>query len=413
LFGTASILGSFICCGFTIFDTINGNIRLVPRVKFHGQFWIRLLLIWVLAVMTMGGGRLFAAEITGLKEAASAGGSEAERNSRIRGQLLGGAADDTTVLHISITPDADDPSKMNTWVSVPKKGPQEVCLAINIDDVITRSYRPSEETFEPSIPSVITLTTSGQSADLVAFNDLKLFMRPHSAADDLRMNECFRVGGETGCLIEDTTSCDQILTEEDQLCVGAGLGTGGCGGFDHAGAIDQLGKMVALNEAAPIITEAGPILTGPVAVGPADVLQAPEFSGAVGPGAPIAGSPITDIINATQDVGGGGAAADEVLVPNVLNLTQAEAEAKILAAGLQLGNVTSVPAIDSCQDAKSCNQDPSPNSVVRVGSFVDIAIGSLDAAVPEPPTLTLFVPGLLVLIGLAFWVARRDRRRHA
>jgi hypothetical protein len=400
-------------------------------VKFHGQFWIRLLLIWVLAVMTMGGGRLFAAEITGLKEAAPAGGSEADRNSRIRGQLLGGA-EDPTVLHISITPDADDPSKMNTWVFVQKKGPQEVCLTLNVEDVITRSYRPSEETFEPTIPSVITTTTSGQSGDLIGFNDLKLFIRPHSADDDFEMNECFRVGSENGCLIEDTTSCDQILTEEDQLCVGAGLGTGGCGGFDHAGAIDQLRKMVALNEAAPIITEAGPILTGPVAVGPADVLQAPEISGALGPGAPIAGSPISDIINATQDVGGGGAAGDEVLVPNVLNITQAAAEAKIVAVGLKLGNVTVVPAdgeavgwlrpirsayafteVDFCQDARTCNQDPSPNTAVNVGSSVDIAIGSLEAAVPEPPTLTLFVPGLLVVIGLAFWVVRRDRRRHA
>jgi len=413
-----------------------GNIHRVPRVKFRCQFWLRLLSIWAFSFlvtgMAVGAGSLFAAEITGLKEAAPAGGSEEERDSRVRGLLLGGAEDDATVLHFSVLPDEDDPTKSNTWVFVQKKGPQEICITINLEDVISRSYRPSDEAFEPEVPSVITTTTTDQSGDLIGFNDLKLFIRPHSAEDDFQVNECFNAGGEDGCLIEDTTSCDQILTEDEQLCVGAGLTEGGCGGFDHAGAIDELRKMVALNEQAPIITEAGPILTGPGNLGPDDVLQAPEFSDVLGPGAPIAGSPISDIINATPDVGGGGASFDEVRVPNVLDLTLAAAEDKIVAAGLLLGDVTIVPAdgesigwlqpvrsayalteADFCQDKMTCAQDPNPNTVVRAGSSVDVAVGSLEAAVPEPPTLTVFIPGLLMVIGLALWIVRRDRRRHA
>jgi hypothetical protein len=398
-------------------------------VSVYWQFWVRLLSIWAITAMVMGVGPGFAAEITGLKEAAPAGESKADRDSRLRGLILGGADDDATVLHFSVLPDENDPTKSNTWVFAQKKGPQEVCITLNIDDVITRSYRPSEEPFEPVIPGVIRTTTTGQSGDLIGFNELKLFIRPHSADYDFKTNECFTAGGEDGCLIEDTTSCDQILTEEDQLCVGGGLAEGGCGGFDHAGAIDELRKMVALNEQAPIITAAGPIITGPVDLGPEDILQSPEFSDALGQ--PIAGSPISDIINSTPDVGGGGAQGNEVLVPDVLNLPQQAAEAKIVATGLRVGNVTSIPfgppggqnfgslglirsayaftEVECREAGLTGSQDPSPRVVVQLNSSVDIGICEADAAVPEPPTLTLFIPGLIMLIGLAWWGVRRDR----
>jgi len=192
-----------------------------------------------------------------------------------------------------------------------------------------------------------------------------------------------------------------------------------------------LRKMVALNEEAPIITEAGLIPTGPVE--PLDILESPEFEDALGQ--PVAGSPISDIINSTPDIGGGGTTA-ELPVPNILNMTRQEAEDAIKLAGFTVGNVTTVPAdgqnfgsfrlirsafaapqppasASPCLIEAVCVQDPGPGCCLGATLPVNFATGIMQSEVPEPSSLALFITGLLLLVGLVWWRLRRDKRRHA
>jgi hypothetical protein len=384
---------------------------------------LSLLLALIFSGVT-GTRGLQAAEITGLKESTAA--DQVDRDTKVRQNLLGGLTEDATVLHLSILPSADDPSILETRIYVQKKGPQTVCISIDSDELISRSYQPStNDPFDPAVPSVITTDSSGYTGDLIEFNDLKLFIRPHGPADTFVTNECFAVAGETGCLVDEVLECDQMLDEGEEVCAGDALALGRCGGTDHASAIDALKKLVATNQEAPQETAAGPLGTaaGPATIGDF-VLQAPEVSTVFDRGT-IPGPTLGDIVSTVQNIGGG----DElVVVPNIVGLTLPEAEAAIESALLSVGTFTEVPVSGtdsawfnpvrrayaqdtSCEPDTVCSQSPAAGSFAKLNSAVNGTIGVAQVDTPLPPAIAIFLTGLVLIFGLHPRLWRRAGNR--
>ena len=197
-----------------------------------------LAALWLALLLPL---ELYAAEIVGAKEAETPEGA-AEELPVEAGAFRIGNAGDAAVVQFSILPALDDPTKMETRIFVQKKGGRQICLQIRSDDVVTRAYRPSgEDPFAPVVPTVLRGKTSGQSGDLLGFNEKKVFIQPHSAEDIFTENECFVADGQEACFVADTLECDQILEEQQEVCVGVGLTQGGCGGLGHANAAANFG----------------------------------------------------------------------------------------------------------------------------------------------------------------------------
>ncbi len=114
----------------------------------------------------------------------------------------------------------------------------------------------------------------------------------------------------------------------------------------------------------------------------------------------------------------------------MIGLTQAAAEAKIIAADLTVGQVTAEfvaslgsPLIRSARAQVSClslpvvdgivfDQSPCPTDVTGIlvaqGTSVSFVIGVAAAAIPEPSSLALFAMGLGLLIVITMWRRRRS-----
>lgn len=321
---------------------------------------------------------------------------------------------DATVLEFSIVPSASDPNKMETVIIVQQQGGKNICVNQSTGDIISRGYRRrGNEPFDPPVPSELRGLTSGDSGELVGFNDIKVFIRPHSSADEFtNTDECFQVSDVEACFVPDAEDCDQLLHQGDFICVGDSISNSGCPVVDHANLMRQLRILMALN-APPGET---PIITA------ADLGRAPELApqngegapgglpAGAGPAGPTAGAPFS----------GSGGGVDLIPVPNVVGMTLQQASAAITAVGLTVGNVTtegeaaglSIPSIISPARAQApqsvVSQTPPAGTLVPALTPVSLVLSAAAADIPEPSSLALFVMGL----GLLVLVTRWQRRRH-
>ncbi len=350
-----------------------------------------------------------AAPITGANQAEPAAESERPPPSGPGTPAVIGDPD-ATVIEFSVLPSADDPTQMETVVILQQGGGRRVCVNLKSTDVITRAYRKSgDEPFTPSIPGDIRGLTSGDTGNLVGFNDSKIFIRPHSPEDEFtNSDECFVATDAEGCFLPVDDDCDQPLEEGDVACVMGTISRTGCSLVDHAGLTRQMKILVALNQPpgeAPIITAAD--------IAGAPELAPPDQPGAALPGGPAPGGP-TD--GTTVGGSGGGALVD---VPNVIGMTLAQATAAITGASLIVGNVTIqgqqtgslmdtiVRPAHAVEEPKCCVQDP-VSCQVCADPFTSVdMVFCPEAAIPEPSTLALFATGL----GLLILFAWRRRRR--
>ncbi len=371
----------------------------------------RLLILVVSTLLVVVGASAagLAAPITGANQAEPAAESERPPPSGPGAPAVIGDPD-ATVIEFSVLPSADDPTQMETVVILQRGGGRRVCVNLKSTDVIVRSYRKSgDEPFTPSIPGDIRGLTSGDTGELVGFNETNVFIRPHTLDDGFtNSDECFVATDAEGCFLPVDDDCDQTLEEGDVACVMGTISRTGCSLADHVGLTRQMRILVALNQPpgeAPIITAAD--------IAGAPELAPPDQPGATLPGGPAPGGP-TD--GTTPGGSGGG---DLVDVPNVIGMTLDQATATITGAGLVVGNVTIqgqqtgslmdtiVRPAHAQEEPKCCVQDPVACQVcVEPGTSVDMVFCP-EAAIPEPSTLALFATGL----GLLILIAWRRRRR--
>ncbi len=356
--------------------------------------------------------------------------------------LPGGSEGGITIIDFSILPDPDDPTKMETQIFVRRTGGRDLCLQLRSDDVISRSYKKrGEEPFTPSVPGRLRAQTSGQTAALVGFNELKVFIKPDSPEYDFALNECFVVGSASGCFVEDLDDCDIHLEENAEVCVSGSLSGRACAGTDHASAFDTFKKMMAANESVVITTEAAPLET---AAG--EVAEAPEVAGPIeAPSAeteteapPLVSEPtVTDpVTGGVIGGGGGGAGLENPKVPNLIGLTVAQGKIALENASLAQGSVTiegggvltrnfsiirsayafapfecdfpDVPPGTYCAQSVAAGTEVCDTCEVKPNTEVDCVVKS-QGAIPEPAVLPIFLTGLVLLL-LVVWRSRGRAR---
>lgn len=325
---------------------------------------------------------------------------------------------DATVIEFSVVPSASDPNKMVTVIIVQQKGGKKICVNQNNADIISRGYRPQGEApFNPNLPGEIRGLSSGDSGELVGFNDIKVFIRPHSSADEFTdTDECFQVAEVEACFVAGEEDCDQSLEEGDFICVGTSISNSGCPVVDHANLMRRLRIMMALNQPlgeAPIITAAGLAAAADLALPNGD-------TGATG-GDPAAG-PAPEGPTAETTFSGSGGGENLVAVPSLIGLTLEQASAIITGLGLVVGNVTTqdqqagllMPSLIRAAHAQACEpgtvitQTPAAGTPVPPGTPINLVLCAELAAIPEPSSLALFAVGLGLLI-LFTWSRRRLR----
>ena len=122
-----------------------------------------------------------------------------------------------TVIEFSIIPSASDPNKMETVIIVQQGGGKNICLNQSTSYIISRNYlKRGDAPFDPAVGGEIRGLSSGDSGELVGFNDIKVFIRPHSSADEFtNTDECFRVAEVEACFVANGADCDQPLQEGD------------------------------------------------------------------------------------------------------------------------------------------------------------------------------------------------------
>ncbi len=357
----------------------------------------------------------WAAPITGSNQAVPA--TDAEQAPSPADAAFGGDAN-ATVIEFSVMPSADDPTRMETVVILQRGGGQRICINLKSTDVITRSYRKrGAEPFAPAVPGDIRGLTSGDTGSLIGFNETSVFIRPHTIDDEFtNQNECFIAGEAEGCFLPDGEDCDQRLEEGEVACVLGTISRVGCSLLDHASLSRQMRILVALNQPpgeAPIITAAD------IAQAP-EVIVTPEEPSADLPTGPAPAGPTGE---APPSGSGGGIL---VLVPDVVGLTQADAEAAIIAADLTVGAVTTETVVSSLGNpfirtaraafGQVCLlqfvgfvgiQFPPAFTAVQAQTAVFIVVcEAAAAAIPEPSSLALFATGLGLLILLTWWRRR-------
>ena len=371
----------------------------------------RLLILVVSTLLVVVGASAagLAAPITGANQAEPAADTDQAPAPRAGAPAAIGNSNDM-VIEFSVLPSADDPTQMETVVILQRGGGRRVCVNLKSTDVIVRSYRKrGDEAFTPSIPGDIRGLTSGDTGELVGFNETNVFIRPHTLDDGFtNSDECFVATDAEGCFLPVDDDCDQTLEEGDVACVMGTISRTGCSLVDHAGLTRQMRILVALNQPpgeAPIITAA-------------DIAGAPELAPPDQPGAALPGGPAPGGPTDGTTIGGGGG-GDLVDVPNVIGMTLEQATTTIIGASLVVGNVTIqgqqtgslmdtiVRPAHAEEEPKCCVQDPVACEVCRAeGTSVDMVFCP-EAAIPEPSTLALFATGL----GLLILFAWRRRRR--
>ncbi len=323
---------------------------------------------------------------------------------------------DATVIEFSVVPSASDPNKMETVIIVQQRGGKKICVNQSNSDIISRSYRLRDDApFNPNLSGEIRGLSSGDSGELVGFNDIKVFIRPHSSADEFTdTDECFQVAEVEACFVAGEEDCDQSLEEGDFICVGDTISNSGCPVVDHANLMRRLRIMMALNQPlgeTPIITAAG------LAAAPELALPSGE-SGAPGGGLPAGPGPAGPTAGTTFSGSGGG--QNLVAVPSVIGLTLAQASGIVTGVGLVVGTVTTqdqqsgslAPRIIRSAHAQACEpgtvitQAPPAGTLVPLGTPVNVVLCAQLAAIPEPSSLVLFAVGLGLLI-LFTWARRR------
>ncbi|MHA1569355.1 MAG: PASTA domain-containing protein [Alphaproteobacteria bacterium] len=324
-----------------------------------------------------------------------------------------GADADDLVIEFSIMPSASDPSKMETVIMVQQGGGKSICVTQNASDIISRSYRRRGDLpFNPTTPNEIRGLSSGHSGEFMGFNDFKVFIRPHSAADDFTdTNECFQVADAEACFVADGEDCDQVLREGDALCLAGQILDSSCPVTGHANLMRQLRVIVALNQPAgetPIVT-------------PGDVAAAPELALPSGePGESDGEPPAGPAPAGPTDEGDLGDSGGGLAVPNLIGLTREEAESVLAALGLVVGTITieieeaglRFPSLiplahaQACEPGRVVDQTPVAGTPTTLGSAVDIVLCAEFDDIPEPSSLGLFVVGLGLLI-LFTWSRRR------
>ena len=273
-----------------------------------------------------------------------------------------------------------------------------------------------DEPFAPSIPGDIRGQTSGDSGNIIGFNETKVFIRPHTLEDTFNNpNECFTAAGAEGCFLPEQIECDQVLEEGEFACAMGTISRTGCSITELTNLTRQIRVVTALNQPpgeAPIVTEAG-ITTAPEVTVTPDAPEADLPSGEE-PAGPTAEAPP---LEAPPDIGGGGEAPPQVKVPLLIGLTLSDGEEKLISVGLVLGTVTTQVAqnrsiIDSviksarADDPEICAQDPVVGTEVDEGSAVDVETCA-DTNIPEPSTFALFALGVSLLIIMTWWRRRR------
>jgi hypothetical protein len=323
---------------------------------------------------------------------------------------------------------------METVIIVQQGGGKNICLNQSTSDIISRSYLSSGDApFDPAIGGEIRGLSSGDSGELVGFNDIKVFIRPHSSADEFTdTDECFRVAEVEACFVANGADCDQPLQEGDFFCVGDGISSSGCSvtELEHANSMRRMRIMVTLNqpvEEAPIITEAG-VADAPELALPSDEPSAEPEEPSEEPAAepvPEAPPPPDDtfIDNDPPPPEPPPPPPEpplQVTVPDVFGLTLVEATIIIEGADLFVGNVTTqqaglrIPSVIRSAHAQACppgtviTQFPPAGTSVLPETFVDLVLCAQSPPIPEPSSLILFTVGLGLLM-LLTWSRRRLR----
>ena len=204
-----------------------GTDKPVNRIRPVNRLLILVVSTLLVVVGTSAAG--LAAPITGSNQAEPASESERPPPS-VSGAPAVIGDPDATVIEFSVGPSASDPNKMETIIIVQQKGGRSICVNQSTSDIISRSYRKrGDEPFAPAVPTEIRGLTSGDSGDLVGFNDIKIFIRPHSPEDEFTTSdECFIAAEAEACFVADQEDCDQHLEQGDFICVGDTISSSGC-----------------------------------------------------------------------------------------------------------------------------------------------------------------------------------------
>jgi hypothetical protein len=326
-----------------------------------------------------------------------------------------------TVIQFGVLRSETDSDQTETIIFVQKKGGHQICVNHRAVEIITRSYVQSDE--EPlSVPSVLKGLTTGNSGDLLGFNETKVFIQPHSPEDEFKIeDECFAAGEAKGCFVPGDIDCDELLEESEILCVAGITSRTGCSSSEFSELMRGLRLLLAANQqfgGPPIITARG------LDFGSEDIGELPGGGLPNGETGGISPSGFDGIL--LNSLFGGGGGSDFVIVPNLIGLTLGQAKSAIANAFLTLGNVgtagseaSAVGTISLIKPAMAAecppgpglvtSQNPLPGQTAESGDPVSVLLcPQLVAAVDEPATVTLFAIGLALLVLVTWW-----KRRHA
>jgi hypothetical protein len=316
---------------------------------------------------------------------------------------------DAVVIQFSVLPSPANPDRFETTIIVQQDGGRTICVNHTSPVIIVRSYQTDDDPFVPDIPSPIEGQDSGDVGDLAGFNSKKIFIRPRGPEDRFELaDEPFRVGQFEGVFRRDEIECDQELTEGDFACLDEVIRTYNCDLSRHASLVRDLRVAIALNSTQTI---------APAADSPLNSFSGNDFSSSSGTVPPSSGS--TGAAPSFSGSFGGSGGDGLILVPDVIGLPIENAESLITAIGFTVGSVTRKNSsasllkgliISTAYAQSPCittNQFPPANERRPAGTQFSLECQiEAASAVPEPSSSSIFILGLLALVG-TFWFSRR------
>lgn len=318
---------------------------------------------------------------------------------------------DAVVIQFSVLPSPANLDRFETTIMVLRDGGRQICANHTSPLIIVRSYQTDADPFDPDIPSRIEGRDSGDVGELAGFNSTKVFIRPQGPEDRFDLSdEPFGVGEFEGVFRRDAFVCDQELTEGEFACIDEVIRTSNCDLTRLASLARNLRIAIALNSTQTV----APAADSPANGFSDDNGTVPPPSGTTGAASTFSGS------------FGGSGGDGFILVPDLIGLPINNASSLITAIGFTVGSVTqktssaslfrgliigTAHAQGASPECIVIDQFPPPNERRPAGTRINLVCQiNASTAVPEPSSSSIFILGLLALVGI-FWFSRRRSRQ--